>query len=441
MPKKKILIFFHSLEIDGAATALLGLLETIDTDRYETDLFLMRHAGELMPYIPGDIRLLPEIPEYASLAVPIGEVLRRSELKVALGRVIGKCKAKKRVRKLGITGENDVALEYSHIYTLRYMPQVSDTEYDLAISFINPHYFVTERVKARKKLAWIHTDYSKMKVDAASQLAMWEPYDVIASISDGVTEAFLQVFPSLKDKVRVIENILPEKYILRRSVEFSVEDEMPDVVIREADTAGEREAGRETDTAKERITGSATDWKFVPSYRTTKLLTIGRFSPQKKIEDIPEICRRLIGKGLNVTWYIIGYGGLEELIKQRIKEAGMEKHVIMLGAKENPYPYIRACDIYIQPSRYEGKSIAVREAQLLHKPVIITNYLTARDQLEDGVDGVIVPLDIEGCAEGIACVIEDEALRERLTENTRKRDYTNAGEVEKIYKLISEEAL
>jgi glycosyltransferase involved in cell wall biosynthesis len=113
----------------------------------------------------------------------------------------------------------------------------------------------------------------------------------------------------------------------------------------------------------------------------------------------------------------------------------MQDHVVLLGKKENPYPYIKACDLYVQPSRYEGKCVAVREAQMLAKPVVITDYPTAPSQLENGVDGVIVPLNDEDCAKGILQVIKDQALRERLEENCKMRDYSNANEVKKLYAL------
>ena len=114
----------------------------------------------------------------------------------------------------------------------------------------------------------------------------------------------------------------------------------------------------------------------------------------------------------------------------------MEGHVIILGKRENPYPYIKACDIYVQPSRYEGKSVTVREAQMLCKPVVVTNYPTASSQIKDGVDGVIVPLDNEGCAKGLARVIMDEELRQRLVAYLQTHDYGNEAEVEKIYQLL-----
>lgn len=398
MIMKKILIFSQAMEIGGAEKALLGLLENIDTTKYEVDLFLMRHSGELMKYIPSNINLLPEISQYADLAVPIGNVLKKGHFKIAYGRYKGKKAAVKRVSELGL-GDNDVAIEYSHKYTAKYMPKISDKGYDLAISFLTPHYFVTQKVNAKKKVAWIHTDYSRVEMDRESQLVMYSNYDKIASISDKAAEKFVRIFPSLKDKVITIQNILPEKYINKITDEFTAENE-------------------------------------ISNDGSIKLLSIGRFCTAKNFDNIPEICKLIRNQGVNIKWYIIGYGGDEQLIKDKIAEFNMQDYVIVLGKKENPYPYIKACDIYIQPSCYEGKCVAVCEAQILNKPVIITNYATASSQLTDGFDGIVVPMDNQGCAEGIARVIRDKDLQNNLIENTKKTDYTNKNEIEKIYKLI-----
>lgn len=398
---KKILLFSHAMEIGGAERALLGLLETIDTTEYEVDLFLMRHEGELMKYIPKKIHLLPKKPEYAALAVPIAQVIKKRQFGIAFGRYIGKRKAAKRVEELGLRGENDIALEYSHKYTLSYMPMVSDETYDLAVSFLTPHYFVADKVNAKKKVAWIHTDYAVVQVDHDSQVEMWNQYNVIASISEQVTQSFVNTFPELRGKVRLMPNIMPIQYMQVQADEFAVEQEMP-------------------------------------NDGTIKLLSIGRFCNAKNFDNVPDICKILRKQGLNIKWYLIGYGGDEALIWQKIQEAAMQDYVIVLGKKENPYPYIKACDIYVQPSRYEGKCVSVIEAQILHKPVVITDYPTAGSQLIDGYDGVVVPMDNEGCAEGLAAVIRDEALQQKLVENTKTKDYTNAEMVEELYRLMGD---
>lgn len=167
------------------------------------------------------------------------------------------------------------------------------------------------------------------------------------------------------------------------------------------------------------------------------LLSIGRFCAAKNYDNVPDITHRIVASGISdLKWYIIGFGGDEGLIRSKIAEAGMEEHIILLGKKENPYPYIKACDIYVQPSRYEGKSVTVREAQMLCKPVAVTAYPTAASQVLHGVDGVIVPLDNEGCARGLASFIADTGLQTKITEYLTTHDYGNEAEVEKIYNLL-----
>ena len=398
---KRILFFSHGMELGGAERALLGLLEHIDYTRFRVELFLMHHAGELLGDVPKQVKLLPELPQYASLAVPVSEVIRKRQVRVAAGRALGKALAKCRVKQFSLPADNGIALEYSHKYTLAAMPPVGDGEYDLAVSFLTPHYFVANRVKAKKKVAWIHTDYSKVAVDAASELKMWSAYDAIVSISEDVTRTFVQVFPTLRDRMICIGNMLPARSIERQLNVLNVSGEM------QADSS-------------------------------IRLLSIGRFCTAKNFDNVPDICRRLRECGLNVRWHLIGYGGDEALIRQRIAEADMQEHVVILGKKSNPYPYIKACDLYVQPSRYEGKCVTVREAQMLGKPVVITNYATAPSQLEDGVDGVVVPMDNAGCAEGIAQLLRDPQRMDMLSRNCLARDYSNAAEVEKLYRLMEE---
>ena len=167
------------------------------------------------------------------------------------------------------------------------------------------------------------------------------------------------------------------------------------------------------------------------------LLSVGRYSYAKNYDNIPDISRRIINEGVvDFRWFIIGYGHDEPFIRSKIAEAGMEDHVIILGKRSNPYPYIKACDIYIQPSRYEGKSVTVREAQMLYKPVVVTNYPTAPSQIKDGHDGVIVPMDNQGCAEGIINLMRDKAKQEEITAYLKTHDYGNEKEVEKLYEML-----
>ena len=397
--KPSILIFSQAMELGGVERSLLGSLDSIDYDRYDVDLFLMRHNGELMSYLNPKAKLLPEIPQYASLAVPMASLIKSGQFGVLCGRLQGKFAAQ-RFDKQHLNDKPSVAaLTYSHKYTLRSMPQISDKTYDLAISFLTPHYFARERVKAKKYAAWIHTDYTALSFDRDTELAMWGKYDAICSVSEQASKSFQTAFPELAGKVQTIENVLPRELICRQAEE------------------------------------SQTD---MPSDGSIVLLSVGRFCDAKNFDNVPDICRHIVADDLDVKWYLIGYGGDELLIRQKIAEAGMQARVIILGKKDNPYPYMRACDLYVQPSRYEGKAVTVREAQLLGKPVVITDYATSGSQLEDGVDGVIVPMDNAGCAAGIAALLRDPARMQQLSENCAKRDYTNSAEVEKIYALMED---
>lgn len=175
----------------------------------------------------------------------------------------------------------------------------------------------------------------------------------------------------------------------------------------------------------------------MPANAGIKFLSVGRYTTAKNYDNVPDIARRLVEAGIeNLRWYIIGYGGDEDLIRRKISDSGMQDHVILLGKKENPYPFIKACDFYLQPSRFEGKSVTVREAQILCKPVIVTNYPTSGSQIQSGIDGVIVPMDNEGCANGIINVIYNQGLIGRITKYLSSHDYGNEQEVEKIYRLF-----
>ena len=397
--KPRIIILMHYMELGGAEMALLGLLGALDPGRVDVDLFIYSHQGPLMDYIPDHVNLLPEKGPYSVIERPMGEALRRGHLGVVSGRLLAKWRYRNFRKKHPADGDDGAIMQYVGNCVTPVLPKINpEVEYDLCISFLTPHNIGRDKVRAKKRLAWIHTDYSTVSVNPDLELPVWNSYDYIASISPEVTRSFLTVFPSLAAKIVDIENMLSSAFVLGR--------------------AEEKDVSRE-------LTGDI------------NLLSIGRYCNAKNYDNVPDIAKRMIGHGLvNFKWYIIGFGGSEALIKSKIKEAGMEEHVILLGKKDNPYPYIKACDIYVQPSRYEGKSVTVREAQILGKPVAVTAYPTAPSQINDGVDGVIVPLDNEGCAQGIAKFIADTAQQDRISGYLRTHDYANSTEVEKIYQLM-----
>ena len=397
--KPRIFIAAHYLEIGGAEISLIGLLQAIDYDKYDVDLFLYRHVGELMVLIPKEVNLLPEIPAYTQFECPLKHTLFSRFWRIGLARL----KTKWQYHQFSKTHECPDGNAYFQFLAENVTPLLPSLdylgEYDLAINFIGVMNIIRDKIKAKKKITWIHTDYSNVSVFPEMELPVWDSFDQIVSISEASANTFTQVFPSLKDKITVIENILSPTFVRSRAK------------IENVDNMSTKEG-------------------------EIRLLSVGRFCTAKNYDNLPFILKCIRDKGINAKWYIIGYGSDEPLIRQKIAETGMQEHVIILGKKSNPYPYIKTCDIYVQPSRYEGKSVTVREAQMLCKPVVVTNYPTASSQIKNGDDGVIVPLDNEGCAQGLTEFILDIEKQNHIIEYLKTHDYSNVEEVDKIYNLI-----
>lgn len=393
--KKRILVIHFNMELGGVESSLLGLLDTFDYDKYSIYLFLYAHEGGMMPLINANVNILPEMSKYRALTESIQENFKQGLFAIGMARIMAKVRSGLSTGSLH-SGHN--YKQYFHKLCIPYLPDIPG-DYDLAISFNDPHYIIGKKVSAKVKMAWFHTDALRMDFCDNIEKEMWGMSDYVVNVSEECKDVFDRKHPYLTNRSIVIENILPKSFVTERSNAFTVETEMPN-------------------------DGSI------------KILSIGRFSNQKNFDNVPDVSRRVLETGLDIKWYLIGYGGEEALIRQRIAEAGVEGRVIILGKKENPYPYIKACDLYVQPSRYEGKAVTVREAQILCKPVVITRYATSASQLEDGMDGIIVPMDNGGCADGIVRLLKDPERMQQLSAACARRDYTNAGEVEKLYQLI-----
>ena len=397
MKKKRIFISMHYMEIGGAESSLIGMLQAIDYASYDVDLFLHAHRGEMMQFIPYEVNILPEIKNYSMIESPIMDVLKARCFSVLWARIVAKLRYYHYLKQNGLS-ESAAVYQYIGDAVAPVLPSLYELgEYDLAISYMSPHNIVRDKVKAKKKICWIHTDYTRIDINTEIELPVWASYDHIMSISSDVTKTFLQVFPSLRNKIVEMENILSSEFVRKRSEEIDVSTE---------------------------LTGDG-----------IKILSVGRFCEAKNYDNVPDICRRIREQGINLYWFLIGYGD-ESLIRERIHEAGMEDYVIILGKRTNPYPYIKACDMYAQPSRYEGKSVTVREAQMLCKPVVITDYPTAKSQIQDGMDGVIVPMDNEGCAKGMTDFINNRQLIQQIIQALESHDYGNKREINKLYELI-----
>lgn len=398
--KKNVLIAVYNMEIGGIERSLINMLDSFDYDKYNVDLLIFHHVGEFMSLIPRSVNVLPEIGKYSVFRKPVALCIKEKQYSLALTRVLAKYMAeiKSKSRNL-VEGSGYIQMQLAQKYSSLLLPKL-EKHYDVAISYAWPHDIVAYKVKATKKIAWVHTDYSKLEIDNELDLKVWNEFDYIASVSDACKDAFLSTYPILKKKLMVVENITSPNFIKKMA------DEATGVIENEANTF--------------------------------KIVSVGRLSYVKGFDMAIEALGSLHEKGLtNIKWYIIGYGGYEKELKNLIIKHNLKDSFILLGKKTNPYPYIMECDLYVQPSRYEGKAVTVSEAKILGKPILITNYPTATSQLENGIEGIICDLSAQGLSKGIEDLYRNNDLKETLVNNIKRIDYSNSFELEKIYKIIS----
>ncbi|MED4651359.1 glycosyltransferase [Bacillus pseudomycoides] len=395
---KDILVASFDMEVGGVERSLISMLEGFDYKKYAVDLMLYRHQGDFMELVCNKVNLLEEVPQYTTFRKSIGETLKDKEYGIGFSRILSKINTRFAGKAKGIVETGYYQMQLMWKYAIPFLPKL-DKEYDVAISYLWPHYFVADKVKAKKKIAWIHTDYSTIETDIEMDLKVWNKFDYIVAVSEACKDSFLKKYSALKNKVIVMENITSPQFI--------------------------------RDMANEEIdTPMLLDNRF-------KVITVARLSHAKGIDNAVRALRILKDKGYeNIAWYVVGYGGDETMIKNLIRDLKLENSFVLLGKQTNPYPYIKEADLYVQPSRYEGKAVTVGEAQILAKPVLITNYTTANSQVKNGVDGYITELSVEGIADGIEKLYRDATVRKQLANNCSNTDYSNKYELNKLYEII-----
>lgn len=389
--KKKILFNMYNLEIGGAEKSLLSILNEIDYSKYNVDLFLYKHSGELINELPIEVNLLPEIDIYKTLCESTKLTFKKGYIKLGAIRTIAKYRAK--LNKIPLAYD-----QYMNEMANKILPNING-KYDIAISNIWPHNLVTDKVNSKKKIGWIHTDYSNMKIDYKKDYKTLKKLDYIVSVSENCKEVFDRIQPNLKNKSITLENIVSSDLI--------------------------------KDLGNKDI-----EEKYILNNEYLKILTVARLHPEKGVDRVVEVCKKLKDDGINFKWYIVGFGAQEEDLKLRAKELGLENNFYILGKKANPYPYFNMCDIYVQPSRYEGKAVAITEAKIFNKPIVITDYNSARDQIANNETGLIVNNSIDGIYKGIKEIIDNNELRKELINNLKKTTWSNESEIEKIYEII-----
>ncbi|ASM48731.1 hypothetical protein PESP_a0487 [Pseudoalteromonas espejiana DSM 9414] len=386
------------MNIGGAERSLIGLLSSIDYEKCDVSLKLFHHEGDFLPLIPAPVKIIPNDPLYSNYERPLRKVLFSKYFRFGVARLIGKIECYIYRKRNKIPYSSWIAQQYTHKNIINKLPQIPGN-YDMAINFLGVPDVVCKKVVAKIRLGWVHTDYEQLSVNEELDIRVYSELDYIINVSKDCNEIFKLKYPSLNHKAKVIENILSKKSIVKQSNLNVAMEDMPRVI-------------------SEQI-----------------ILSIGRYCRAKNFDNIPKIAKNLLEYGCRFKWYIIGYGSEEDIIRDNIDKLGLSDVVILLGKKANPYPYIKKCDIYVQPSRYEGKSVTVREAQILGKPVVITDYATAPSQINNGVDGIIVPMENTKCALQLSKIMSDKILLSKLAKYCDSADFGNEEEINTLYKL------
>ena len=390
--------------LGGISKSLLALLNALDYSKYEIDMLLMRQEGIFLPMIPRQVTLLPE---------PLPVEFRNPHPKNFL-KNLSNLTFSEWFKWMGFSMKCSLARItgglYRHIQVMdkwlgKNTPAVNK-HYDAAVAYQGGRciYYLVEKIDATVKVGYVHTDYKMSEVDY-----MLKPIDkcyfprlnAVVTISPKCKLSLIEEFPEIADKISVIENICSPKMITTLANE-PIDDF--------DDDNGDR----------------------------VKIITMGRFDVQVKGIDIAIGTAKILkGDGVKFRWYFVGDGNQRPEVEKLISDNELKGDFILLGTKANPYPYIRQCDIYVQPSRFEGKSVALDEVKALHKPVVVTNFSTVYDQFVDGKTALICEMNPADVADKIKRLIADESLRLSLTTNLQQEKVGNEEQAQVFESLIS----
>lgn len=387
---KKVLFVMNTLSRAGAENALLELLRKVDKSDTKISLLVLTGMGELKKELPPEIMLLNENYSEASVLSKEGRRILRGRVWSALfwhGGIFRRfgyltrhffrmvCRGRLLLDKLFWRVLADDA------------PRLEE-EYDIAVAYIEggSTYYVADYVKAKHKYAFVHIAYKDAGYERSLDGDAYASFEKIIAVSKEVEGQFASVYPEYADKLTVNENILDVSSIEKKACEslpFSLpEDELV-------------------------------------------LLTVGRLTEQKALEVSVEACALLKANGLRFRWYVVGEGPKRKKLEKLIREKEVADCFILAGATDNPYPFMKRCDLYVHASRYEGKSIALTEAKLLGCAVIVSDTEGNRGQIEDGADGLFCALTPESICGKITELAADGGARKKLGETARERTLQN----------------
>ncbi|MEK4530988.1 glycosyltransferase [Solibacillus sp. FSL K6-1554] len=392
--KKKLLFVYPELMLGGSTTSLISLLKSINYDKYEVDLILYKNRGEYFNDLPEQVNILHE----ASIFIDsISSKLKKISKFFFSGTFL-------KGFYFELVYKKEIGIN-SQIMSLFHSNNSNKVEknYDVAIGYLElwADYYVLQKVNAQKKIIWIHIDYLNTRFIPLIDYKRFKNADIIVCVSESCLLNFNKVFPQLSDKSIVLENLLLPQYV------ENMAEKREDIDVN------------------------------LMKYDGLKLITVCRLSIHTKGLDRSIIAaKKLKVEGYNFRWFIIGDGEDFELMRDMIRKSNLINEIILMGEIKNPYPYIKQCDVYVMASRREGKPMAVTEAQILGLPIIVTNYSSAKEQVINGKDGIIVDNVDDAIYSGIKEILDNPILIKKFKENLLKRELKNEELIEKFNSIL-----
>lgn len=391
---KKILFVINSLDCGGAEKSLLSLLSLIDYSKFSVSLQMFRRGGVFEELLPEQVTINPEL-DYVSFC-------NLSFLRQLSSLDLRKISARLRTRiALKKNAHNGRPLHDAQAYwkfARNGFSMLTDS-YDVAIAWGqgNPTHFVAEKVQAAKKIAWVNADYASVGHNKDFDAPFYKEYDKIVCVSEQLQILFAKVFPQYQEKLTVIFDINNPKTIQAMSA------------------------------AECRL----------PKGDGLTLVTVGRLVPQKGYDIAAEAAMLLKQSGLRFHWYVIG-GGNSAPIEADIEKFQIGDCFTLLGTKANPYPYMKAADIYVQTSRSEGYCLTLAEARMLNVPCVTTKFDVVFAQMVDGENGLVVDMNAQAVADGVLRLAEDSALYAHIKAYQANEKKGNVEEIERFYAILEQ---
>lgn len=387
---KEIAFFATKFIAGGLEKSLLELIDAIDRTQYDVTVFLPNKDGEWTYLLQEKARVV--VLEEESFKCLVKKHLRDFDLIKLLKTLILRVKAVILSRRNYFKG-----LECRVKSMTKYPKQ-----FDVAIAYqVLDEYTITSclyRVDSYKKVLWVHQRFNTMK---PAFYNWYIDFDKAFCVSKYLEKQTQTMFPRLNSKTEVFYNITNPNQIKKMADEYPLE-------LRTCETQ-------------------------------VVLVTVGRISKEKGQAIIPQVAYLLLEKGYNIIWYLVGEGPLETEVEEKIKQYDVADNVVFCGRKDNPYPYIKNCDIYVQTSKTEGWGLTVTEAKILNKPIVTTDAGVMSEQIENGINGIITKNDsAEEICNAIEQLIVNSDLRKSFIAALEKEDGTNGNkkEIQKLYRLM-----